>query len=138
MSSEPALVARIRQARGEAQADRGPAWLLRRHADLRGDGEVFDVARVVPGEVEQIRQRRRPARLTESRLYATTVKLELGGRADAEAHAERRQAQEVAFEARHRIEHRPLKVESALEEDEAEPNRLRVFGHEGAAARTRR
>ena len=70
-------------------------------------------------------------------IVEAAIDLKLGDRAQAEADTEGRQAQQVAFQSRHRIEDLPLDLEPALKQNQTGADRFGVFGHERALLRRR-
>ena len=75
---------------------------------------------------------RRLALLDRQALVERAVDLQLGDRAQADAHAERRRLEEVAGQARRGIEDVVRDVEAGLDQDAAAADRLGVLGHERA------
>ena len=69
-------------------------------------------------------------------VVKTAVDLQFGDRADAEAHAERREPQQVPLQARRRIEDIVLLVEAAFEQHQSRADGLGIFGHERALLRS--
>ena len=63
-------------------------------------------------------------------IVETTIDLEFGDRAEADAHADGRNAHQIAVEPRHRIVLVVREVEPAFEEDPARANRLGILGQQ--------
>src|SRR4051794_20891301 len=116
VETEAALVARIRQLGGEPQAERGTRRRFRGDADLRGEHEVFHVGGRITAEVQFAREGRGPDAAMRYReaVVEAAIQLDLRDRADPEADAQRRHAEQVALQAGGRIEDVATVIESAF------------------------
>ena len=70
-------------------------------------------------------------------IVEAAVDLQLGDRAQPEAHAERREPQQVPFQPGRRIEDIVLLVEAAFDQHQSRANGFGIFGHERALLRSR-
>ena len=91
----------------------------------------------VAGEVEQIGQRRVLARRDREPVVQPAVDLQFRDRADAEAHAERRHAQQIALQPGGRVEDLVQRIESALEQHQPRADGFGILGHQRPLLRGR-
>ena len=127
-SPRPLSLPADRKLRRQPDAERRPARPFGDDADLGRDDDVLDVGRVVAGELELVGQRCRLDRRDVQAVVEPAVHLQLEDRAEPEADAERRQAQQVAGQAGGRIDDVALRIEAAFDEDVAGADRFRILG----------
>ena len=130
VGAEAGFVRRVWQLRRKADPDRRTRRPFAEDPDLRRDDNVFDVGGGIAGEVEPFRERGGAPIGHGQPVVQAAVELQLRDRAQADADADERRAQQVARQARGGKQDVAPVVDTPFEQHATGTNRFGIFGHE--------